>query len=169
MLLTFHNPDGSSLTATALEVTTELLKRAQMEHTNRVFLPTKLTPFTDEQLLTQLEILSAAQEQKPVILPSRGTTLSCTKCGALNAQTYYLKRSHGHYAVLCFQNGNGCWERSSHANCSYVDQYASQCMDLAEWTVAYGSDQLKERQVCSMHIPAVLSDVAEHRIYPLQD
>ena len=30
-------------------------------------------------------------------------------------------------------------------------------------------DMLKERHVCSIHVPAVLSNVSEHRIYPLED
>lgn len=103
------------------------------------------------------------------IRPSHGTTLACTKCGALNAPAYYLKRSHGRYAVLCFNQGAGCWEHSANSICSYVDQLQAQCADLAEWVVAYGEDMLRERHVCSMHVAAVLSDAAVHKVFPLQD
>lgn len=124
---------------------------------------------SDEQLLTAVDVNLAQEAKKVKLMPSRGTTIACTKCGRLEAPAYYLKRSHGRYAVLCFDNGQGCWERSSHGNCSYVDQYSSQCMELAEWAIAYGPDMVKERHVCSLHVPAVLSDATEHRVFALED
>ena len=129
----------------------------------------KYPTFSDEQILTAVDVILAAQAGHIKIIPSHGTTVACTKCARLNAPAYYLKRSHGRYAVLCFDNGQGCWERSSNSLCSYVDQTDTQCMDMAEWVVAYGPDMLKERHVCGMHIPGVLSDVTEHRIFALQD
>jgi hypothetical protein len=126
-------------------------------------------PFDLTAMIRGVEDFFAGLIAQTSIKPSHGTTLACTKCGALNAPAYYLKRSHGRYAVLCFNNGDGCWEHSSNSNCSYVDQYMSQCMDLAEWVVAYGEDMLKERHVCSIHVAAVLSDSAVHKVFPIQD
>ena len=125
--------------------------------------------FSDEQILTAVDVILAGQAGQVKIVPSHGTTVACTKCARLNAPAYYLKRSHGRYAVLCFDNGQGCWERSATSLCSYVDQTDTQCMDLAEWVVAYGPDMIKERHVCGMHISGVLSDVTEHRVFALQD
>ena len=129
----------------------------------------KYSGVTDEQLLTTLAVFLTQSAGTIKIVPSHGTTIACTKCARLNAPSYYLKRSHGRYAVLCFDNGQGCWERSATSLCSYVDQTETQCMDLAEWVVAYGPDMIKERHVCGMHISGVLSDVTEHRIFALQD
>jgi hypothetical protein len=150
------------MTETPVELVNDLIRRARNQDS-------RFPGITSEELLTGVEIYLSKQASKPNVAPSHGTTIACTKCGRLEASAYYLKRSHGFYAVLCFDNGNGCWERSSHSNCSFVDQYSAQCMELAEWSVAYGSDKLKERQVCALHVAAVLSDVAEHRVYPLQD
>lgn len=125
--------------------------------------------FDDETLAGSIQDFLTRLRGETPIKTSHGTTLACTKCGALNAPAYYLKRSHGRYAVLCFNQGDGCWEHSSNSNCSYVDQYQAQCMDLAEWVVAYGEDMVKERHVCALHVAAVLSDVAVHKVFPIQD
>lgn len=130
---------------------------------------TRFPDVSDEQLLTGIEVYLVQNQLKQNIRPSYGTTVSCTRCGRLDASAYYLKHSHGKYALLCFDGGNGCWERSAHSNCSYVDPHTTQCLDLAEWVVAYGQDMLKERHVCSMHVAAVLSDVSEHRVFALED
>jgi hypothetical protein len=124
---------------------------------------------SDEQLLTSVQVYLAEEAGKPKLSPSFGTTIACTNCARLNAPAYYLKRSHGRYSVLCFDHGNGCWEHSTRVNCSYVDQHSAQCVDLAEWVVAYGPDMLKERHVCAIHVAGVLGDSTEHRIFPLQD
>jgi hypothetical protein len=160
--MTTQNIQGNSMRPT--DFVDELIRRGR-----NVPFDTKFPGKTDEQLLTALEVYFVNQAQRPNLLPSHGTTIACTKCGRLEAPGYYLKRSHGRYAVLCFDNGAGCWEHSSRANCSYVDQHSAQCMELAEWAVAYGPDLLKQRSVCALHVPAVLSDASEHRIYPLED
>jgi hypothetical protein len=127
-------------------------------------------PLSDNirEISRTLQTAAACTADTP-ILTGRGVTLACTRCGRLNAPAYYLKHSHGMYAVLCFSNGEGCWEHSGRANCSYIDQTMAQCLDLAEWVVAYGPDMLTQREVCGLHVPAVLSDVSEHRIFPLKD
>ena len=161
----------STLTApTPTSIIDELIRRTRWR-ADEVKNPfeTKFPDVSDEQLLTAVDAILAQEARGARIMPSHGTTVACTVCGRLNAPAYYLKRSHGRYAVLCFDGGQGCWEHSANSACTYVDQHSTQCMDLAEWVVAYGPDMLKERHVCSIHVPAVLSDVSEHRIYPLED
>ena len=129
----------------------------------------KYPHFSDEQLLTAIDVILSKQANTIKLVPSHGTTIACTKCARLNAPSYYLKRSHGRYAVLCFDNGQGCWERSATSLCSYVDQTETQCTDLAEWVVAYGPDMIKERHVCGIHVSATLSDATEYRVFALED
>ena len=129
----------------------------------------KYPTISTEQILTAVDVILAGRAGQVKIVPSHSTTVACTKCARLNAPAYYLKRSHGRYAVLCFDNGKGCWEHAANSLCSYTDQFDTQCMEMAEWVVAYGPDMLKERHVCGMHISGVLSDVTEHRIFAIQD
>jgi hypothetical protein len=129
----------------------------------------KFAGHSNEDLLGQLSEGVRILSEMPLALASHGTTLACTKCGALGAPAYYLKRVHGYYAVLCFNNGEGCWEQSPRTPCTYVDQFQAQCPELAEWAVAYGNDALKERHVCALHVAAVLTDVSVHKVFPLQD
>ena len=103
----------------------------------------------------------------PKILVGPNTPLACTQCHRMDMGVYYLKRSNGKYEVLCFDNGNGCWERSARALCSYSDP-REQCLDLAEFAVLYGpAHDLTRRTVCLRHLPAVLSDAPEYRVYPI--
>src|ERR1039458_946912 len=146
-----------------------LRERAMKNPTALQVYQDKYPTVSTEQVLTAVDVILAGQAGQVKIVPSHGTTVACTKCARLNAPAYFLKRSHGRYAVLCFDNGQGCWERSATSLCSYVDQTDTQCMDLAEWVVAYGPDMIKERHVCGMHISGVLSDVTEHRVFALQD
>jgi hypothetical protein len=107
------------------------------------------------------------QELESQILVPSGTPLACTSCHRIGMPIYYLKRSNGKYDVLCYDNGKGCWEHSARGNCSYTDPEESQCMDLAEWVVVYGNDtDLARRVVCSRHVPAVLVNASEYRLYP---
>jgi len=104
------------------------------------------------------------------LIVSPGTTIACTCCHRIDMPAYYLKRSNGKYDVLCFDNGSGCWEHSGIGLCSFIDRDEAQCMDLAEWTVVYGPNtDLSRKCVCSRHIPAVLGNASEYRIYPLDD
>lgn len=163
-----HHDQVTQFHADSITLVTDLIDRGRAALA-RPDWKSKFDGLTDEQLLSAIESNLVIEAQKIKLMPSHGTTIACTKCGRLEAPAYYLKRSHGRYAVLCFSGGEGCWEHSSHANCSYVDQYSSQCMDLAEWVVAYGSDMLKERQVCSLHVAAVLSDATVHKVFALED
>lgn len=164
-------PSAHLITAPAFgltDIVDDLIRRHRATRPGQPPYVTSFPTLTDEDLLLALEG-ALGRENGPKVAPSHGTTIACTKCGRLNAPQYYLKRSHGRYAVLCFDNGQGCWERSGASNCTYIDQHMAQCPDLAEWVVAYGEDKLKERHVCSIHVAAVLTDVSEHRVYPLQD
>lgn len=156
--------------ATLVDLVEELLHRQKtITGTDRKDpIPSRFEEVGMEDLIATVLASLALDAQKPTLQLSHGTTLACTNCGRLNAPAFYLKRSHGRYAVLCFDHGQGCWERSARSMCSYVDQHQAQCPDLAEYAVAYGKDKLKERHVCALHVPAVLSD-AEHFVYPLQD
>lgn len=136
----------------AIGIVSELIKREQtvpgsFEKTR----PTAYPDLSSVELLTSLEVFLAHESTKIPLVASHGTTIACSSCGRLNAPAFYLKRSHGRYVVLCFDNGEGCWEHSSNSNCSYTDQHAAQCVDLAEWIVTYGVDMLKERHVCALH------------------
>ena len=160
----------SQSATTPIDLVDELIRRTRFRQDElKNPFTSRFPDATDDQLLTALDAYLSTESRATKVIPSHGTTIACTKCGRLGAPAYYLKRSHGRYAILCFAHGEGCWEHSANSNCSYVDQHSTQCMELAEWAVTYGPDLLKERQVCSMHIQAVLSDATEHRIYPLQD
>lgn len=103
------------------------------------------------------------------IYVSPGTPLACTSCHRMDMPAYYLKRANGKYEVLCFANGQGCWERSSRYLCTYADGL-DQCMDLAEFVVMYGvANDMTRRAICARHIPAVMSGAPEYRIYPIDE
>ena len=125
-----------------------------------------------ETIANELEQLFLTDLPETLILPSRGTKLTCTGCGRTSNEVpqFYLKHSHGLYALLCYDSGNGCWERSSRTNCTYVEHpHGTQCEELAEFAVVYGEDGLAERYVCRDHVARVLSDVPVHRIFPIED
>jgi hypothetical protein len=115
-----------------------------------------------EQILIKL---ATSHESNLIVNP--GTPLACSSCFRTGAETYYLKRNSGKYAVLCFDKGFGCWEKSSRTCCTYTDQHQAQCEELAEYEVVYG-DTLSRRGVCTVHVGAVLSaDIPHYKIYPL--
>jgi hypothetical protein len=108
---------------------------------------------------------ATAHESNLIVNP--GTPLACSSCFRTGAETYYLKRNSGKYAVLCFDKGFGCWEKSSRTCCSYTDQHQAQCEELAEFEVVYGNT-LSRRGVCAVHVGAVLTaDIPHYKIYPL--
>jgi hypothetical protein len=109
-------------------------------------------------------------EHKPIdILTSAGTPLICTSCGTFTAQAFYLRRQRGLYALLCFRNGEGCWERSSRGPCSFVDEYQAQCTLLAEYEIVSLSGETS-RQCCVGHIPALMAPGSPGQtVYPLED
>jgi hypothetical protein len=112
---------------TAIQSVDELIRR---EHK----LPGGAFPdATHAQLLMVLETLLTHDAPVSPVMPSHGTTLASSNCGRIEAPAYYLKRSHGRYVQLCFDQDNGCWEHSSTSNCSYVDQR----MDLVEWAAPH--------------------------------
>lgn len=104
----------------------------------------------------------------PQILVGKGVQIACTHCHRLGMPFYYLKRSNGKYDLLCFDNGRGCWEQSGRALCSYIDRDDTQCQDLAEFSVVYGTDtETLRRAVCSRHIPAVLRGASAYQLFPI--
>jgi len=105
---------------------------------------------------------------KPQILVGAGTPLACTSCHRVGMAAYYLKRSNGLYAVLCFDSGKGCWEHSSRSLCSYSDPDGAQCSDLAEFSVIYGYEtDLTARALCARHVATGLSNARSYRVVPL--
>jgi len=119
--------------------------------------------------LNVIDAMNETDLPEPRLVVSPGTPLACTCCHRMNMPAYYLKRSNGKYEVLCFANGQGCWERSSRTLCTYTDS-TEQCMDLAEFAVTYGAaNDMTRRAVCSRHIPAVMSGAPEYRIYPIDE
>lgn len=107
--------------------------------------------------------------ESPVLIPSPGTPLVCHVCQDIEAPQYRLRRQAGKYILLCYKNGEGCWERHPARNCEYTDNQGVECTLLAEWTVGFGKDQLVKTHVCSVHVGAVLSDVSEHTVTPLDE
>lgn len=102
------------------------------------------------------------------ILTSYNTPLVCTSCG-ITGGTFYLKRRRGLYALLCFRNGEGCWEHSARSLCSYTDAMQAQCQSLSEWEVV-SLDRESSRHVCAFHIPAVIKPgTPGNQIFPLED
>lgn len=114
-----------------------------------------------------MELVPEIVDQK--ILLSPHSKVSCTHCGREDAPVYYLRRSRGRYALLCFQGGSGCWENSAKPMCQHQDANRMDCTQLAEWEVIYGIDGTATCQVCSDHLGAMMGDVAEHRVCPLED
>ena len=89
-------------------------------------------------------------------------------CHRVGMPAYYLKRSNGLYAVLCFDSGKGCWEHSGRSLCSYSDPDGAQCSDLAEFSVIYGYEtDLIARALCARHVATGLSNARSYRVVPL--
>jgi hypothetical protein len=51
--------------------------------------------------------------------------------------------------------------------CEYKNHEAVQCDQVAEWVVAFGKDMLMRTHRCLIHVPPALSDVSEHRVFPI--
>jgi hypothetical protein len=47
------------------------------------------------------------------------------------------------------------------------DHQAVQCNQVAEWVVAFGKDLLMRTHRCLIHVAPTLSDVTEHRVFPV--
>jgi hypothetical protein len=104
-----------------------------------------------------------------IIVASPGTPLVCFKCHDTEARAYRMRRLAGKYILLCFKEGVGCWERTPHMPCEFKDSEGIQCTLLAEWKVCFGADMLVRTDVCCIHVGAVLSDVSEHRVFPIDE
>lgn len=89
------------------------------------------------------------------ILPPQTTPVACSECGTTGAAVYYLKRTRGLYALLCFQNGRGCWERTIHTCCSFVTGQGSVCTLQAEFEVV-DSNGNRLATPCAGHLVMVL-------------
>jgi hypothetical protein len=107
----------------------------------------------------------------PPVYASYQTPLVCSECGcdASKVKLFYLKRRRGLYALLCFREGAGCWERSSKTLCRYVDENQAQCFHLADREIVYGADKSLRTQACSEHVGKMLSDHSIIQIFPLED
>jgi hypothetical protein len=107
----------------------------------------------------------------PPIHPSWQTPLACSDCGCGPelVKMFYLKRRRGLYALLCFREGAGCWERSSKTLCRFVDEHQAQCTHLADREIIYGRDSSARTQACTEHVGKMLSDHALITVCPLED
>jgi hypothetical protein len=97
------------------------------------------------QLLTMIQEMLAIEAAKPRLLHSPATAIACTTCGRLNAPAYYLKHSHGRYAVLCYDNGQGCWEQSANVMCTYSSQHVPQCTEPSGYNLVKSGQLLGSR------------------------
>jgi hypothetical protein len=103
---------------------------------------------------------------------SHNTKAVCTKCGREDAPTLYLKREHGRYAMLCrMLDGSGCWPQSVRVLCRNIDKDQVQCIQLAEYVVAFGPDGLVQVDTCSDHLGQTVSKfpATQYNVYPLED
>ena len=98
---------------------------------------TQFLSVSDEDLLTGIQAFLAEDTPRPKILPSRDTSLAHSKWGRLDPPAFYLKNSQSQVRRALHRPWSSCREASATANCTYVDQHASQYRDLAEWG-AYG-------------------------------
>jgi hypothetical protein len=97
------------------------------------------------------------------------TPLFCFYCHDTEAPEYRLRRKGGKYVALCHRPGTveGCWDRDVAPMCEYKDHEGIQCDHVAEWRVAFGHDLLMSTHRCLIHVPPALSDVSEHRVFPI--
>lgn len=105
---------------------------------------------------------------KAVLVPP-DTPLYCADCHDSEAPQYRLRRRGGKYVALCYRPGttDGCWEQDATPMCDYKDHQGVQCINVAEWGIAYGPDKLQTANRCVLHVAPALSDVTEHRVFPL--
>jgi hypothetical protein len=105
----------------------------------------------------------------PLIRVVPGTIIACAKCHDTAAAEYRLRRVMGRYVLLCYKNGEGCWERSPLPMCSFKDAQGVPCGYPAEARVAYGQDQTLTEDVCALHVGACLTPaVGKITVYPLE-
>ena len=111
---------------------------------------------------------AAAAGFRTVLVPP-DTPLFCFYCHDTEAPEYRLRRKAGKYVALCHRPGTieGCWDRDVAPMCEYKNHEAVQCDQVAEWVVAFGKDMLMRTHRCLIHVPPALSDVSEHRVFPI--
>ena len=118
-----------------------------------------------EPILVALLKLASA----PAIVATPETIVACAKCHDTDAQEYRLRRVMGRYVLLCFKNGDGCWEHSPRPMCSFKDHQGVSCGLPAEARVAYGEDQTAVEDVCALHVGACLTPAhGKITVYPLE-
>mgnify|MGYP001480123898 CR=1 FL=1 len=116
-------------------------------------------------------ILVALNElaELPVVVATPGTIVACAKCHDTDAPEYRLRRVMGRYVLLCFKNGDGCWEHSPRPTCSFKDEQGVACGFPAEARVAYGEDQTVIDDMCPLHVGACLTPAhGKITVYPLE-
>lgn len=95
--------------------------------------------------------------------------LFCFSCGDVEAQELRLRRKAGKYILLCFKNGQGCWEHHPRPQCEHKDHEGIACKYQAEWEICFGPEKLDRVRTCVAHVAPHLLDVTEHTIYKLDD
>ena len=114
-------------------------------------------------------LVEATATPGPAIVATPETIVACAKCFDTEAQEYRLRRIMGRYVLLCFKNGDGCWEHSPRPTCSYKDHEGVQCQFPAEALVTYGADQTISESVCALHVGACLTPAhGKITVYPLE-
>jgi hypothetical protein len=68
---------------------------------------------------------------------------------------------------LCCCSGAGVFETASEAEAAAQASPGERCTRPAEWEIAYSTDPNDRTDACTEHVGALLSDAAEHRIYPI--
>jgi len=91
----------------------------------------------------------------------------CDECHDCEAPEYRIRRSGGKYILLCYKDGQGCWERSPKTMCQFTDFQGVQCELAAEWHISYGACKVASTCRCSIHVAPALTDVGEHLISAL--
>jgi hypothetical protein len=116
-----------------------------------------------------LELLAMQATSAPVITATPDTLVACATCHDTDAPEYRLRRVMGRYVLLCFKNGDGCWERSPRPTCSFKDDQGVHCQIPAEVRITYGEDQTTHEDVCALHVGAMLTPAhGKITVYPLE-
>jgi hypothetical protein len=123
---------------------------------------------TSDATITQICDYLMGQGFKAVLVPP-DTPLYCAECHDSEAPQYRLRRRGGKYVALCYRPGTteGCWEQDATPMCDYKDHQGVQCTNVAEWGIGYGPDKVVTAHRCLLHVAPALSDVTEHRVFPL--
>lgn len=103
-------------------------------------------------------------DEQTKIVATPDVLIYCSTCYDVGAPEYRLRRKSGKYILLCYKQGDGCWERYPQPVCEFKDHQGVQCVNSAEWEVAYGQNQIKTQR-CVLHVGPALNDVDEHRVY----